>query len=211
MCRSRHPAAKRLVQKAFSIGVTMRKALSVCLLFTRHAVISCVAMIYGEKMGFRLFTRHALSPGGVKPWRRWRRFGHPEAFCASRVRGQWKRLTLSVATPFIESGLRGGGRGGLWARPVSFHYSRRAALLKKEIGQISKTRVGLVQSQARAGDKLWVAGVELVCRVPRLHSSCRAPYVQLHIPPPRLPARSAHHGYEIESKYQNFATRQSSD
>jgi hypothetical protein len=29
VCRSRHPAANRLVQKAFSIGVAMRKALSV--------------------------------------------------------------------------------------------------------------------------------------------------------------------------------------
>ena len=38
-------------------------------------------------MGFRLFTRHALSPGGVKPWRRWRRFGHPEAFL--RVACPW--------------------------------------------------------------------------------------------------------------------------
>jgi len=72
VCRSRHPAAKRLVQRAFSIGVPMRKASSVSVIQAPH-LNTCwyyelkPAVPTSDYSGA---TRKLIARKAVAPWRR---------------------------------------------------------------------------------------------------------------------------------------------
>ena len=74
VCRSRHPAAKRLVQKAFSIGVTMRKALSVvCYMGSanvREVNASPSAVLRKRISRIFYFSKPCACRCGVKAWQR---------------------------------------------------------------------------------------------------------------------------------------------